>query len=302
MKKSLFTLIILILNIFLTYGQCEFNKNLQTLIDSGQFVRADSMYFSILKSDSTSPQISIEYANILYAKSKNEMVNISKGGLGVQEEGFKIYDMTGNEVGKITNSIIFDTSMTLKAIGILQSALFRFPYRLDLRFGIAHMYQQLDDFDNQYKTLLDAVDYGKKNSNNLRWTDNQQLDMPAIDFLSGTLYDYSIEEYNKETIVGDERYLKLSELLTNNFPKHPMSYLNIAYYYYNKKDWKNCVTYFEKANEANPNDNNILYNLAENYIMLGDSEKGKKYLENIIELGSDKEFVKYAKKRLKEIK
>ncbi len=136
----------------------------------------------------------------------------------------------------------------------------------------------------------------------LRWKDNSVFEVPPLDFVSNTIYEYAYKEYIKETEEGDENYLKLSVLLTENFPEHPASFTNIAYYYYNKRNWNKSLEYFEKANTAHPHNNSILHNLAENYILIGNEEKGKQCLQQIIDLGTDREYVKYAKRRLHELK
>jgi len=224
------------------------------------------------------------------------------GKLEANEKGFNLIDSTGKEAAKMTEYVTYDTLLSQKAAGILKNAQDKYPYRMDIRFGIAYMYQFLDDFENQFKVISDAITYGKNNPDKLRWKDNTELPEPPVVFLSGTLYDYSVEEYQKETPKGDERYLRLSQLLTDNFPEHPSSFKNIAFYYYNVKNWEKSMLCFEKALSAHPRDKDVLYNLAENYIKLNHIDKGKACLENIIKLDLDKDLTEYAKKRLNDLK
>lgn len=302
MKILIFVLVIVFTSSFNLFSQNELNSELKALVEKNQLNSSDSLFAEYTKGNLMDPQLYIDYANILYNKSRHSIINLANDTLKSNQIGFNLIDSTGKKAASMTELVTYDTVLAQKAIGVLKSCLTKFEYRLDVRFGIAYMYQQIDDFDNQYKIIVEAINYSKNNPDKIRWTDDEKFEQPPLDVVADALYNYSVEENNKETEKGDEQYLKLSQLLNEQFPKHKMSHTNIAYYYYNKKDWTNCLKYFLIADSVHPNDNNILYNIAENYIMLKDIENGKKYLNKLIQLNTDSDMVKYAKNRLNELK
>jgi tetratricopeptide (TPR) repeat protein len=302
MNKIILSLVFILTSTFNLFSQNELSSELNALVEKGQFKTADSLFQIYIQGRLINPQLYIDYSNILFNKSRKSLVNISSDTLKNNEKGFEITDTTGRIAGSLTELVTFDTVLTHKAINVLSNCLKKYEYRLDIRFGIAYMYQQIDDFDNQYKIIKEGITYCKNNSDKIRWIDDEKPEGPPLEFVANIVYDYSTEEYDKETPTGDEKYLKLSLLLTEQFPEHPMSFANIAFYYYNKKDWVNSLKYFNTANNAHPDNNTILYNLAENYIMLKDIESGKKYFNQIIQLNTNPDMVKYANKRLQELK
>ena len=73
--------------------------------------------------------------------------------------------------GKLAGSISFEqTNENMKrAADLLQEATTKFPDHLDIWCGLAFMYQESGDFDNELSTLKKMVAYTREHPAQLKW-------------------------------------------------------------------------------------------------------------------------------------
>ena len=87
--------------------------------------------------------------------------------------------------GKLAGSISFEqTNENMKrAVDLLQEATTKFPDHLDIWCGLAFMYQESGDFDNELATLKKMVAYAREHPTQLKWLKGEPLSEPADKFV-----------------------------------------------------------------------------------------------------------------------
>src|SRR5437868_12271818 len=97
-----------------------------------------------------------------YFNQRQTNISVKKPGPG----DFKLTD----KKGKLAGSISFeqDKSNMKRAAGLLQEATTKFPDRLDIWSGLAFIYQETGDFDNQLATLKKMVAYAREHPAQLK--------------------------------------------------------------------------------------------------------------------------------------
>ncbi len=73
---------------------------------------------------------------------------------------------------------------------------------------------------------------------------------------------------------------------------------NIGWAYYNKKEYKNAVIYYEQALKTSPNFIKTLYGLGKTYIAIGEYKKAKKLFKKVIEIAPSSVIAQKAEKGL----
>ncbi len=137
--KLLLSGILVIIIFSLSHCQTYKEDKLKIFVNEGELDSADCIFEKVLKEDTSTAKTYIMYANLLYNKGRNSILNVSTKHLNQNEKGLVIYDSAGKESGSISEYVSYDTVCIQKAIDILYEALEKYPYRLDIRFGIAHM-------------------------------------------------------------------------------------------------------------------------------------------------------------------
>ena len=92
----------------------------------------------------------------------------------------KDYVITEEKTGKVAGSLSFEPNDVLakKAAGFLDEATKKFPDRLDIWCGLAYMHQERGDFETEFTTLRNMVDYARSHPNGLRWLKGAPLPAP----------------------------------------------------------------------------------------------------------------------------
>jgi hypothetical protein len=94
--------------------------------------------------------------------------------------------------GKLTGSISFEQveGSRKRAADLLQEATTKFPDHLDIWCGLAFMYQESGDFDNELSTLKKMVAYAREHPAQLKWLKGEPLSEPADKFVPEKLHVY----------------------------------------------------------------------------------------------------------------
>ena len=93
--------------------------------------------------------------------------------------------------GKLAGSISFEqTNENMKrAADLLQEATTKFPDHLDIWCGLAFMYQESGDFDNELAVLKKMVAYAREHPTQLKWLKGEPLSEPADKFVPEKLHE-----------------------------------------------------------------------------------------------------------------
>ncbi len=175
------------------------------------------------------------------------------------------------------------------------------PPRLDLRFDLARLYQDLGDFEAQYAILSQAVQYADKNRKKLEWADGEDLPERSSELIPEVLQECAVHYFDRKDPEDDEKALRLMRLSITYFPNHPYAYNSIAIYFFNKKDWPRTLKYFLIANQKDPRDGLVLGNIACLLGEMGKKEDAKIYWRKVLDLDNDPELMAQAKQQLAEL-
>src|SRR5207248_1008354 len=109
--------------------------------------------------------------------------------------------------GKQAESISFeqDKANMKRASVLLQEATTKFPDHLDIWCGLAFMYQESGDFENELSTLKKMVAYTCEHPTQLKWLKGEPLSEPADKFVPEKLHEYGLYYEKKENPEDDKR-------------------------------------------------------------------------------------------------
>ena len=241
------------------------------------------------------PEYDVVVANHWFAKARRG-VEISRrpaaaGDLVLSDP------QTGEAVGSIGAGEP-DPELVRLAVEALRDGVERFPDRLDIRFGLAHLHHELGEADLQYATLAAAAERAAAHPADQRWRDGGELPAPAERFVPETLQACAHAWFELETPAGDERFLAIAELAIARFPKHPYAYNSVAAYWYAKKDPAKALQFLRTAHELDPADQLIVLNLGSLALEAGDQAQGRACLEAVLASDADDAVKDAAKEKL----
>jgi len=191
-----------------------------------------------------------------------------------------------------------DPKLSQKAGRYWRRAVQLYPWRLDIYFKLAELYQELDDFDSQNGILGQALLYGEKKRHRLKWEDDGELPSPykkcASERIESTIEGYFEAHRHEE----DVKALRLSKLLITFFPSDPYGYNFIAAYFSTQPDWPYTLKYLMLAYQKDPENSLVLNNLGSTLLKLGKKKEARVFFKKVISLDQDEALVQFAKERL----
>lgn len=213
---------------------------------------------------------------------------------------FSIRDKdTGKEVGSLRAGPEANPVITAKTLAILEEGTKRFPLRVDISLGLAHVQSQLGKFPESVKTLEAMLDQAKAKPDELRWAKNGPLPEPPQKFLPETLHNYAGALFNAEQ---DALCGKLCDRIIEVYPEHPYAYNLKAGLADAQGKPDEMLRLLEIAGTKAPDDPLILMNLADTYLKRGDKAKAEKALKRVLEVDTDDETKDHARAALKDLK
>ena len=170
-----------------------------------------------------------------------------------------------------------DTQLVRRAIDVIREGIRRHPERLDIRFGLAFIHQQIGDPAGEIAALREAVDYAREHAAELRWLYGEPLPSPPDRYIPTALRDY-VRFYSDRGAPGDEGpMLEIARLSAEAYPKSPQSANDVALYYGNHGDWKRSLEFLEQAEQADSTNPLVLYNLGWAHENLGHRSRALRY-------------------------
>ena len=173
-----------------------------------------------------------------------------------------------------------DRPLLLQALAEWKSAQASDPWRLDVDFALARLYQDLGDFEAQYGLLAQTLQSADKGWRNLRWVDGQKLPKPSSKLIPQTLRETIAYYFSLKTAEADENALRLSRLSLTFYPNRSTTYRSIATYFSRRGDRPHTLKYLLIAHQKDPRDPSILRAIAGNLARWGKKrEAGIYYLQ-----------------------
>ena len=206
--------------------------------------------------------------------------------------------------GKLTGSISFEhvEGSLKRAADLLEEATTKFPDHLDIWCGLAFMYQESGDFDNELSTLKKMVAYTREHPTQLKWLKGEPLGEPADKFVPEKLHEYGLYYEKKENPEDDKRWYQIATLATEQYPNDPQGFNDAAGYWADIGEWRKAREMVEKAHQIDPKSVGALLNLGNISVEMKDFTGARKYFEEALKLEPNGQYAQEAKKRLQKLK
>ncbi len=206
--------------------------------------------------------------------------------------------------GKLTGSISFEqTNENMKrAADLLVEATTKFPDHLDIWCGLAFMYQENGDFDNELAVLKKMVAYARAHPAQLKWLKGEPLGKPADKFVPEKLHEYGLYYEEKEDAEDDKRWHEISTLATDQYPNDPQGFKDAAGYWADIGEWQKARDSFEKAHQLDPKSAAALVALGQISAEMEDFPSARKYYEDALKLEPNGQHSQIAKEALQKLK
>src|SRR6266404_1313591 len=206
--------------------------------------------------------------------------------------------------GKLTGSISFEQNKVdmKRAAVLLQEATTKFPDHLDIWCGLAFMYQESGDFDNELSTLKKMVAYTREHPAQLKWLKGEPLGEPADKFVPDKLHEYGSYYEKKENAEDDKRWYQIATLATEQYPNDPQGFKDAAGYWADIGEWQKARESFEKAHQLDPKSAEPLIALGQISVEMKDFASARKYYEEALKLEPNGQYAQETKERLRKLK
>ena len=203
---------------------------------------------------------------------------------------------------KLAGSISFeqDKSNMTRAADLLREATTKFPDRFDIWCGLAFIYQETGDFDNELATLKKMVAYAREHPAQVKW-EGEPLKEPADKFVPEKLHEYGSYYQKKENAEDDKRWFQISTLATQQYPNHAEGFNDAAGYYADLGEWQKARESLEKARQIDPKSVGALINLGNVSVKMKDFTSARKYFEEVLKLDPKGEYAQEAKEALRKL-
>jgi tetratricopeptide (TPR) repeat protein len=236
--------------------------------------------------------------------SANYYFNKRQVVISTKPPGKDDFKLTDKKTGKQAGSISFeqDKGNVKRAADLLQEATTKFPDRLDIWCGLAFMYQESGDFDNELSTLKKMVAYAREHPAQLKWLKGEPLGEPPDQFVPEKLHSYGLYYEKKENAEDDRHWFEISSLATQQYPNHAEGFNDAAGYYADLGDWQKARESFEKAHAIDPKSVGVLINLGNVSVEMKDFPTARKYYEEAVKLEPNGEYAQEAKEALRKLK
>jgi tetratricopeptide (TPR) repeat protein len=234
--------------------------------------------------------------------SANYYFNQRQTNISTKKPGPGDFKLTDKKTGKQTGSISFeqDKGNMKRAADLLQEATTKFPDRLGIWCGLAFIYQDSGDFDNELAALKKMVAYAREHPAQLKW-EGEPLKDPADKFVPDKLHEYGLYYEKKENSEDDKRWFQISTLTTEQYPNYAEGFNDVAGYYADLGEWQKAREMVEKAHQINPESVGALVNLGNLSVEMKDFASARKYYEEALKLEPNGQHAQEAKEALRKL-
>ncbi len=274
----------------------EYARRYRQLLDQHADAQIEPLLTEWRQKAPDDPDAWITSANY-YFNQGQIMISKKKPGPG----DFKLSDeKTGKQAGSI--SFEQDKPGMKRAVDLLQEATTKFPDHLDIWCGLAFMYQESGDFDNELSTLKKMVAYARAHPAQLKWLKGGPLGKPADKFVPDKLHEYGSYYEEKENAEDDKRWYEIATLATDQYPNDPQGFKDVAGYWADIGEWPKARESFEKAYQLDPKSAATLVGLGQISAEMKDFVSARKEYEEALKLDPNGQYAQTAKEALQKLK
>jgi tetratricopeptide (TPR) repeat protein len=277
--------IILILTLIANFG---FAQNFHEKFNKSTEEKDTIQQLKILKEweskNANDPELYTSYFNYYFSKSKTELISIDKNSNG--KEGYQLKDSLGNVAGYIQSNKSYNEKYAKKGMEYIEKGIFKFPKRLDMRFGKTYVLGDSENYEEFTKEIIKTIEYSNVIKNEWNWTKDKKLE-DAEDFMLGSIQNYVTQLYDTGRDDLLENMKNIAETILKYYPNHIESLSNISIVHLIRKEFDKGLEYLQKAEKINPTDFVVLGNIAQAYKMKGDKVNAIKYYELVKKYGNE---------------
>jgi tetratricopeptide (TPR) repeat protein len=235
--------------------------------------------------------------------SANYYFNQRQTNISAKKPGPGDITLTDKKTGKLAGSISFEQveGSRKRAADLLQEATTKFPDRLGIWCGLAFIYQESGDFDNELATLRKMVAYVREHPTQLMW-EGESLKEPVDKFIAQKLHEYGQYYEKKENPADDKRWFQIATLATEQYPNDPQGFNDAAGYWADIGEWQKARELVEKAHQIDPKSVGALLNLGNISVQMKDFTGARKYFEEAVKLDPNGQYGSEAKDALRKLK
>jgi tetratricopeptide (TPR) repeat protein len=193
------------------------------------------------------------------------------------------------------NPAYFDQKLLAQAVTCWQSAIASCPWRLDIPFALARLYQDRGDFDSQYGVLIRALQYGDKNKKKLEWGEDSDLPTPRSHFLGPKVEDFIVHYLNRGGTDDTERAHRLCRVGLTYFPSYAAFYNSLAACYANNEDWPHAFKYLMIASQKDPHESLFVFNMGNLLAKIGKKREARIYYRKVVRMNQYPDCVEIAR-------
>lgn len=295
MHKILTLLFLTFFSSFL-FGQTNYEK-FKKLFKNNDTTSIKLLLADWEKSNPNDPELYTCAINYYFSNSKKEIISLDRQQKS--KESFQLTDSTGAVAGFINSNWGYNTAKLGQAIRYANTGIEKFPNRLDLRFGKCYLLQQIEDYENFTKEVINIVNYSQVNNNNWLWTENKKQE-DGENFMLETIQSYLKQLYDTE---DDNLLPNMIEIGENTLKYYSnieiLSTTSVALML--TKNYDKALVYLLQAEKLNPKDYIVLNNIAQGYKLKGDKANAIKYYE-LTEKYGDEQAKQQARQNIKALK
>lgn len=307
MKKTWIGLSIAALILSLSFISCASSKVENTNFDKEAYYNAcisiinsnegkEDLDVLIKEWEEISPydtELAIVKANKYFSESVTYEVGIDTVAPADGREFTKFYDEKSKQELYAYPIVTFDQDKITKAADYLWEALIDNPNRLDLYFGLTHMFFQSGRFKEGEVALNSAFDRLNSNNHIWLWTFDKVWVKDAKEsdyrFALG-IHDYLATLYKANTNLSYEIAQKISDKLIEYFPNDAVVYNFLGVDCMMNGQKEKGGKYLKKAHELSPEDLIITDNLCYYYCIIQD-KKGFDYTSKLLLNSNDEYYI-----------
>jgi tetratricopeptide (TPR) repeat protein len=182
----------------------------------------------------------------------------------------------------------YDDECFRNAVAAADRAIAMYPERLDFRFMKANAYisYEGDSPDMALANLLSLVNDFEKGTS--EWTYGGE---PADgDFFAGAMQEYCVTFYTLASSGTYEAFRKLSEVMLDHYPDNAGFMSNLGtYHMLVRNDYKTALKYYNKVLKKHPGDYTSIRNGVLAARRMGNVKMEIKYLQMLLEYGTEAE-------------
>jgi tetratricopeptide (TPR) repeat protein len=296
MQKLVAVIILSVLSIS-SSAQSNFQQ-FKTLFKEKDTTRVKQLLKDWEKTTPTDPEFYTCAFNFYFSNSKHEIISLQQNS--PKGESFELKDSTGKTVAYLGSDVAYDPNKLTIAFRYITTGIQQFPDRLDMRFGKCYALQQIGDYSNFTKTILETVEYSVVNKNKWLWTENNKAD-DAENILLGSIHTYLRDLYDTQNDSLLTNMIQIGNATLSHYPDNIEILSTTSVALLLTKDFDKAITYLKHAETLNPKDYIVLNNIAQGYKLKGDKANAIKYYELTAKYG-DEQAKEEAGENIKQLK